>query len=203
VRPVARRVWIPEGEWVDAWTGERVRGPRSVQVQAAAAVTPMFLRAGSLFVLAPEMRHTGEKPWDPLTLDVYPHPEVPAPGELYEDDGISNAYRDGAFRRTPLEARVEPGGKLVTVTVAPAAGGYPGALEARAWAVRLHVPPGMGKVRQVRVDGRPVEGWRLVSRGLAPTPFQLQGPALDGDVVEVELGTKPVGEGRTVEVTWA
>jgi hypothetical protein len=61
----------------------------------------------------------------------------------------------------------------------------------------------MGNVRQVRVDGRPVEGWRLVSRGLAPTPFQLQGPALDGDVVEVELGTKPVGEGRTVEVTWA
>lgn len=27
VRPVARRVWLPEGVWIDAWTGARHRGP--------------------------------------------------------------------------------------------------------------------------------------------------------------------------------
>jgi hypothetical protein len=201
-RPAARKVWLPEGEWINAWTGDRIRGPRQVEVLAGASVTPMFLRAGSLFALAPDMQHTGEKPWDPLTLDVYPHPAAVARGELYEDDGLSNGYQRGACRRSALEARVEPARKRVTVKVGPAAGTYSGAQRARAWVVRLHPAPGMGKIHEVRVDGRKVAAWRLVPRGLAPTPFQLQGPALDGDVVEVELATRPVAQGRVVEVRY-
>lgn len=198
--PAARQVWVPEGEWIDAWTGARHRGPRRLAVQAGPAVTPLFIQAGSLFPLAPDMQHTGEKPWDPVTLDVYPHPAGPARAELYEDDGLSNGYRDGACRRTALEARVDAKARRVTVAAAPAQGGYPGALEARAWVVRLHPGPGLGQVREVRVDGRQVEDWRWLPKGLAPTPFQLDGPALDGDVIQVPVPAGPVGQGRTVEV---
>ncbi|MDR3669925.1 MAG: glycoside hydrolase family 31 protein [Holophaga sp.] len=197
--PARRPVWLPEGEWINAWTGERVRGPRRLEVPAAASVTPMFLRAGSLFPLAPDMQHTGEKPWDPLTLDVYPHPAQVANGELYEDDGQSNGYRRGACRRTALEARMGPGRK-VTVKIGRAAGAYLGALQARAWVLRLHLAPGLRKVRQVRLDGRRT-GWRLLPRGPAATPFQLRGPALDGDVLEVELPPEPVARGRVVEIS--
>jgi hypothetical protein len=202
VRPAARQVWLPEGEWINAWTGERIQGPRRLEVLANASVTPMFLRAGSLFALAPDMQHTGEKPWDPLTLDVYPHPATVARGVLYEDDGLSNGYQRGACRRSALEAGLDPERKRMTVKIGPAAGSYPDALQARAWTVRLHPAPGLGPIREVRVDGRKVAGWRLVPRGLAPTPFQLQGPALDGDVVEVDLAAKPVAKGRVVELRY-
>jgi len=199
-RPAVRKVWLPEGEWINAWNGDRIRGPRTVEVSAGPAVAPLFLRAGSLFALAPDMQHTGEKPWDPLTLDVYPHPAAPARAELYEDDGISNGYLRGACRRTALEARMDPDRKRVTVKIGPAAGTWPDAPGARAWGVRLHAPPGLGPVQEVRVDGVRSAGWRLIAKGLAATPFQLQGPALDGDVVEVELPSMPVAGGRVVEL---
>jgi len=201
VRPAERAVWLPEGEWIDAWTGARHRGPRVLRALAPAAVLPMYLLSGSLFALAPDMLHTGEKPWDPVTLEVYPDPVQPALGELYEDDGLSNGYRDGACRRTALEARVGPG-RVVTVRIAPAAGAYPGALEARAWVLRLHLHPAMGGIAEVRLDGRVEPRWRLMPQGLPETPFQLRGPARDGAVLEVELPAAEVGRGRVVEVAY-
>jgi hypothetical protein len=199
-RPARRQVWLPEGVWINAWTGERIQGPRRLEVAAAATEIPMFLRAGSLFPLAPDMQHTGEKPWDPLTLDVYPHPAVAAEAELYEDDGISNGYRAGQCRRTPLRTRME--GRRMTVRIGEAAGSFPGAPQARAWSLRLHVIPEMGKIQGVWVDGREAARWRLVPRGLAATPFQLKGPALDADVLEVDLPAGPVSRGRVVEVRY-
>jgi hypothetical protein len=202
-KPAERKVWLPEGTWIDAWTGARIRGPRTRWVAAGAAVTPMFLRAGSLFPLAPDMQHTGEKPWDPVTLDVYPDPERVARAELYEDDGLSTGYRQGAFRRAFLEARLDARRRRVTVAIGPAEGGYPDAPGDRAWVLRLHKAPGLGRIEEVRVDGHPVPGWRLIPKGLATTPFQLQGPALDGEVVEVALPSRPVSRGRVVELRFS
>ena len=201
LRPVARSVWLPDGEWLDAWTGTRFQGPRTLETRAPAAVTPLFIRAGSLFALAPDMLHTGEKPWDPITLEVHPHPERAARAELYEDDGQSNAYQAGACRRTPLEARLEPGRRRVTVTVGAAAGSFHGARPERAWVLRLHPHPRMGRIQEVRVDGCKAD-WQLLPPGPAPAPFQLRGPALDGPVLEVELPSRPVVLERSVEVRY-
>ena len=118
--------------------------------------------------------------------------------ELYEDDGQSNGYRQGACRRTPLEVRMD--GQGVTVSLGPAAGSYPGALEARAWVLRLHWPPGLAPVREVRVDGAVASAWRLLPQGPAATPFQLEGPALDGQVLELRLAPEPVARSRRVEL---
>ena len=201
-KPVGRQVWIPEGEWIDAWTGARVQGPRTLPVQAGAKVIPMFLQAGSLFALAPDMQHTEERPWDPLTLDIYPHPARVARTELYEDDHASNAYRSGAWRKAVLEARQDQARKTVTVQIGPGAGSYPNAPVSRAWGLRVHAPPGLGPVRGVRVDGRPVADWRVLPTGPAATPFQSHGPALDGEVLVLDLPARPVAQARRVEVQY-
>ena len=197
-RPSVRSLWLPEGLWIDAWTGARFQGPRTLEVGAGPAVTPMFIRAGSLFPLAPDQQHTGQHPWDPVTLELFPHGDAPALGELYEDDGQSNGYRQGACRRTPLELRRH--GQQLTVTLGPAAGTYPGALAARAWVLRLHRPPGLAPVQEVRVDGAATTAWRLIPQGWAATPFQLEGPALDGEVLEIRLAARPVTRIRRIEV---
>jgi len=200
--PVARQVWLPDGEWLDAWTGARVQGPRTLEVRAGAKVIPMWIRAGSLFPLAPDMQHTGEKPWDPITLDCYPSPARVARAELYEDDRVSNAYREGACRRTVLEAHQDQARRTVTVRIGAATGGFDGARPARAWGLRVHAPPGLGPVREVKVDGRPVTGWRCLPRGPAATPFQNRGPALDGEVLAVDLPAGAVGSGRAIEIRY-
>jgi hypothetical protein len=201
-QPVAREVWLPEGEWIDAWTGARFQGPRTLEVKAGAKVIPMFLEAGSLFLLAPDMQHTEEKPWDPVTLDIYPSPARVARAELYEDDRVSNAYRGDGYRKSMLEARQDPARKTVTVRIGASVGQYAHAPPGRAWTLRLHRPPGMGPVLQVRLDGRPVSGWRSLPKGPAGTPFQLQGPALDGAVILLDLPSRPVAQARTVEVQY-
>ena len=201
-RPVSRSAWIPEGEWIDAWTGERIQGPGTREIRAGAKTIPMFLRAGSLFLLAPDMQFTGEKPWNPITLDIYPHPVQVAKAELYEDDHVSNAYRRGASRRALLEARLDGPGKRITVRIGAARGSFRDAPADRAWALRIHPAPGMKAIRQVRVDGRITRGWRLLPRGVAATPFQIQGPALDGEVLLLDLPAGPVVRARTVEVRY-
>jgi alpha-D-xyloside xylohydrolase len=50
--------------------------------------------------MGPDEQYTGEKPDAPLTLDIY----TGASGAylLYEDDGTSEAYRNGAYSRIPI-----------------------------------------------------------------------------------------------------
>ena len=48
------------------------------------------------------MNYVGEKPSDPITFSIYPDDNGSASTTLYEDDGLSPAYKQGAFRRTSV-----------------------------------------------------------------------------------------------------
>ena len=63
------------------------------------------------------MNHTGERPVDPITFMIYPNDQGAATTTLYEDDGLSPAYREGVSRRT-------------TVRIARASDGYQVKLDA-------------------------------------------------------------------------
>jgi alpha-glucosidase len=65
---------------------------------------PLLVRAGSIVPGWPAMLYSGERPVDPLVLHVYP-----GDGEsrLYEDDGHTWAFREGAQRVTTLACALE------------------------------------------------------------------------------------------------
>ncbi|GIV53184.1 MAG: hypothetical protein KatS3mg038_3705 [Candidatus Kapaibacterium sp.] len=67
-----RRIYLPAGRWFDFWSDEAIDGPRWITRQAALDDLPLYVRGGAILPLAPEMAHTGEKPWDPLTVLIYP-----------------------------------------------------------------------------------------------------------------------------------
>jgi alpha-D-xyloside xylohydrolase len=76
VAPVVRsnhrcRVYLPAGEWLDFWTKAPVRGPRWLDLEVPLDTLPLWVRGGAILPLGPEMAHTGEKPLDPLTLELY------------------------------------------------------------------------------------------------------------------------------------
>jgi alpha-glucosidase len=91
----SRPVYLPGKVWYNYWTGERSSG--DIEADAPLEQMPFFVRAGSVLPLAPIMQHTGEWPPEALKLHVYP-----GEGEswLYEDDGHSLAYREGACQVT-------------------------------------------------------------------------------------------------------
>lgn len=95
-----RQVYLPRGVWIDFWSYERHRGGKWFQASAPLDRMPFFIREGRVLPMAPEMRFIGERPWDTITLHVYPDENGVAAGEWYEDDGISP---NSEFRRTTVK----------------------------------------------------------------------------------------------------
>ena len=80
-----RDVYLPEGEWYDFWSDERVIGRQWVGREVELDQMPIFVRAGAVLPLGPELSYSDEHPWDPLTLEAYPGPQGSRGTELSDD----------------------------------------------------------------------------------------------------------------------
>jgi alpha-glucosidase len=111
-----RLVYLPKGSWYDYWTNKKYLGGTMIAADAPLETVPMFVRAGAIIPLGPEMNYVGEKPFDPVTFAIYPDDNGFASTTLYEDDGLSPAYKQEAFRRRTIKANRNASGYVVTVT---------------------------------------------------------------------------------------
>lgn len=146
-RARSRPVYLPAGaDWYDFHSGKLERGGRTIRAAAPYERMPLFVRAGSIVPLGPELQFTSEKPADPITLNVY----TGADGHfsLYEDDGVSRQYVNGAFARIPISYE-EQTGKL---TLGAREGGFPGMLQRRTFHVRWTTPK---RARPLALNGSP------------------------------------------------
>ena len=122
----SRSVYLPEGTWYDYWTGQPFAGGRMLHVSAPLEKLPLFVRGGGIIPMGPEMNYVGEKATDPLTFTIYPDARGDARFSLYEDDGVSPAYRNGVFRRISVTYQASATGAEITVS-APEGSYQPGA----------------------------------------------------------------------------
>ena len=122
--------YLPKGAtWYDFWTNKAYKGGQNVTLETTFDRVPMFVRAGSILPLGPEMQYVGEKAWDTLELRVYPG----ADGRfvLYEDEGDNYNYEKGAYSTITLQWN----DKKHTLTIGARKGEYPGMLQSRAFSV--------------------------------------------------------------------
>lgn len=89
-----REVYLPEGAWYDFWSGELRQGGATISCPVDLETMPIHVRAGALLPFDPLRQFTGETVDDPLTIRIYRG----ADGRLalYQDDGISLDYLEGA-----------------------------------------------------------------------------------------------------------
>ena len=121
-----RLVYLPKGVWYDYWTNRKFEGPTTITVDAPLETVPMFVRGGAIIPTGPAMNYVGEKPVDPITFSIYPDSNGSASTTLYEDDGVSPAYKQERFRRTSISVTRAASG--YTVSLGSPAGSYnPGA----------------------------------------------------------------------------
>ncbi len=85
--------------WYDFWTGREVPAG-ALDAAAPYDAIPLFVRAGSIVPLGPEIQYIGEKPQDPITLYVYAGADDDF--TLYEDDGLTYGYEKGAYSEIPI-----------------------------------------------------------------------------------------------------
>ena len=130
--------YLPKGAaWYDFWTGQRYSGGQSVTLQTSFDRVPMFVRAGSILPLGPEMQYVGEKSWDNLEMRVYPGAD--AQFTLYEDEGDGYNYEKGAYTTILFSWN----DRSRTLTIGDRKGQYPGMLQSRQFTVVL--PNGTSK----------------------------------------------------------
>ncbi len=151
-----RRVYLPEGEWYDFWTGRRMRGGRTITAQAPLERLPLYVRAGAIIPMAPEDRQrTGER-LEELTLAVFPG-AAPFSFTLYEDDGETTGYRRGEYATIGLHSEpAGPGGGLVIRAEAPH-GAYRGMPAERLYRLEVRLPT---RPAAVALDGQALQARR-------------------------------------------
>jgi len=125
----SRYLYLPDAKWYDFWTGRAVTGGVAADVAAPLERMPLYVRAGSILPMGPELQYSTEKPEDPIELRVYEG----ANGSftLYEDENDTYDYEKGAYATIPLvwddAAR--------TLTIGARAGKFPGMLETRTFRI--------------------------------------------------------------------
>jgi alpha-D-xyloside xylohydrolase len=83
--PVNRRaVYLPKGTWFDYWTGAEHQGPATLHVEPPLETLPLYVRGDSIIAMGPDMAYVGEKPFDPITLDIWLCRDAEA--IIYDDD---------------------------------------------------------------------------------------------------------------------
>jgi alpha-glucosidase len=109
-----RHVYLPRGCWFHYWTGERFDGPAHILAHAPLGEPPLYVRANTPVPMAPDMAHTGEGTWDPLTLLLYPT-EGADDSTIYEDAGDGFGYEDGEYARRTISCEESSGSVTVRI----------------------------------------------------------------------------------------
>ena len=137
-----RRTWLPAGRWYDVCRNAVVDGGRIMTDRYTLDEIPYFLRAGSIIVNNPPMMNLNTRP-DRLIVKVVPG----ADGEtsLYEDEGDSEDYKQGAFTTTRFS---HEGQRL---TIHPREGAFKGMPSARAYTVQFL---SVSRPKAVTINGR-------------------------------------------------
>ena len=156
-----RRLYLPKARWYDFWTGSAVDGGKTVDAPAPLERIPLYVRAGSILPIGPDVEYSTEKPADPIELRVYRG----ANGSftLYEDENDNYSYEKGAYATIPLQwddARQ-------TLTIGERQGKFPGMIETRTFRV---VFAGENHGTGIGQAARPDKAVKYEGRRLTVTP---------------------------------
>ena len=137
--------YLPKGTlWYDFWTGKRYKGGQNVTLETTLDQVPMFIQAGSILPLGPEMQYVGEQTWDHLELHIYPGAD--GTFTLYEDEGDGYHYEKGIYTTITFHWS----DKARKLTIGQRKGQYPGMLQQRQFMIVW--PDGSSQV--VTYDGK-------------------------------------------------
>lgn len=89
-----KNVYLPEGEWYDLFTDERMQGSKMHTQDVPAYKIPLYVKGSAIIPVQPLVQSTKEKPGDTLTLHVYFGKDENT-YTLYEDEG--DGYTNGKY----------------------------------------------------------------------------------------------------------
>jgi len=132
-----RHLYLPKARWYDFWDGSATDGAKTVDAPAPLDRIPLYVRAGAILPMGPDIEYSDQKPPDPIELRVYAGAN--ADFALYEDENDTYDYEKGIYATVPIHWD----DASATLTVGARQGSFPGMPQSRTFDIVL-VAPGHG-----------------------------------------------------------
>jgi alpha-D-xyloside xylohydrolase len=127
-----RSVYLPAAAaWYDFWTGKLLNGSQEIEADAPLERLPLFVRAGSILPMGPQIEYAAEDPAGPIELRIYRGAD--GKFELYEDAGDGYEYEKGQHSVIPIRWD----DLSSSLTLGAREGSFPGMAESRKFRVVL------------------------------------------------------------------
>ncbi len=127
-----RSVYLPaQTQWYDFYTGKMYAGGQTINANAPIETMPLYVKAGSIVPMGPEMEYATEKPADKIELRIY----TGADGKFlyYEDENDNYNYEKGNSASFMLNWNDAAN----TLTISDTKGSFPGMLSKHVFKVVL------------------------------------------------------------------
>lgn len=116
-------IYLPEGSWVDYFSGEMYDGGCVVNnIDAPLWKLPVFVKRGAIIPKANAHNNVSQIDKKRRIYEIYPFRK--STFTEYDDDGVSETYRQGEFVKTHVTSDEQDG--KVTVTIEPTTGYFEG-----------------------------------------------------------------------------
>jgi alpha-D-xyloside xylohydrolase len=125
----ARHLYLPAAKWYDFWTGAAIQGGRTLDAPTTIDRMPLFVRAGSILPLGPDVEYAAQKSADPIELRIYRGAN--GAFTLYEDENDTYDYEKGVYATIPFSWDDATN----TLTIGDRSGSFPGMLEKRTFRI--------------------------------------------------------------------
>ena len=150
---VRHGIYLPEGMWIDYFSGEHYKGGRIINsYDAPLWKQPVFVKAGAIVPLTHPHNNVTEIDQTLRIYDLYPYGETSF--TEYDDDGRTQAYLAGAFVETQINSQVKKG--KAVISIAPTTGTFDGFVPEKRTEMRIYMDAAP-KAVNVLVGGTPVE----------------------------------------------
>ena len=141
-------IYLPEGEWIDYFTGDKYEGNRIINnFDSPLWKLPVFVKNGAIIPMVNPNNNVSEINKNLRIYEIYPFGSTSF--TEYDDDGLTEEYKDGKGTTTLIESNVNNGNK-VTVTIHPTKGDFVGFVKDKASEFRINVTQKPKKV-EVRI----------------------------------------------------
>lgn len=146
-------IYLPEGRWVDYFTGEIYEGGVILEnFPAPLWKLPVFVRQGAVIPMVRPNNNPSQIDLSERIFECWPA-EGTYSSCVYDDDGRTMGYLYGQSVTVPVDATLENG--RYTLTIHPAEGDYPGFVKEQSTVVRVNITAMPRKV-SVRIGGKKV-----------------------------------------------
>lgn len=185
----SKDVYLPEGTWMNLFTGEAFTGKQTVKVDCSLSQMPIFVKLGTMVPLVDEVDNTRHIDWSNLSFDYYPSKENGTySGEFYEDDYNSTAYKFGQYRTTGYSTHYDSSENALVINVGKANGTYEGSdkLTNRHFKIRYHALEELGDFSKITLNGKAI-GAYYYEKEEGAYPLQASRSDSVSDVYSIEF----------------